>query len=402
MYLSWMLCPESLVSASKAAGIGGWLAPLVLAAAATISYFAAALAQPHPETGPATGMIHLLHASTNLAAKTALVIFIPTGVLVTAGFTFNETFLYWFPNFGFSGILLAALLLLHLIGNSAVERSQQLFTLLTTICLSIIILSGIFADSAFTAKTLQPVNTLPSPQQVLSLFFGGLLFFLVGLQSQNRQLTSLQLFFIFSAGALLLILWQLVAINQIAQEKLTTSTIPYILIAREILGQEGRIIMGIAIISGTSAVVNYFMHLATSSYSKLMGDFSSFFLTKTEMTRRSMAVFFSVTIGFCMATGLAGEQHLEGYIYGSLLLWLLHTGIETAISAPGRRRTLSITNIFRYMTSSIFFFAFLYLVITYNDSRSLIAFIILALGLSSLLIVVMSVLSKKFNRQPTH
>ena len=344
-------------------------------------------------------MVLILQAGTDLATKTALVIFIPTGVLVTAGFTFNETFLYWFPNFTFSAILLAVLLILHLAGNTAVERSQQFFTFLTVTCLSIIILSGMFAGDGYLEKPVQTGNPLTQPQQLLSLFFGGILFFLGGLQPQKRQLTSLQLFFIFCAGAILLILWQTVAMGYIPHEKLASSTIPYILVGREILGQEGRIIIGIATISGTCAVVNYFLHLATCTYSQLMGEFSSLFVTKPQMTRRAMAVIFSVTIGVCMASGLAGEQHLEHYIFGALLLWLLNTGIETGMRIRGKYSAFSITTIFCHMTSCIFFMAFIYFVITYNDSTSLLIFITLALGLGSLLAAVMSVLSKKFNRK---
>jgi hypothetical protein len=399
MFLGWLVSPDSLVFVSKAAGTGWWLAPLALAAAATLCYCTAALMQRLPVARPATGMTLILQSGTNLAAKTALVIFIPTGVLVTAGFTFNETFLYWFPNFAFSAILLAALLMIHLAGNTAVARSQQLFTLLTVTCLSYVILSGLFSGEGHLEQTVQTAKPLTQPQQLLSLFFGGLLFFLGGLQPQKRQPTSLQLFFIFCAGATLLILWQTVAMGHIPHEKLASSTIPYILVGREILGQEGRIIIGIAIISGTCAVVNYFLHLATCTYSELMGDFSSLFITKTQMTRRAMAAIFSVTIGICMATGLAGEQHLEHYIYGALLLWLLNTGIETAMRSQGKLSAFSLINIFCYMTSCIFFIAFIYLVITYNESTSLLTFITLALGLSSLLAAVMSVLGKKFNRK---
>ncbi|TKB11725.1 hypothetical protein [Desulforhopalus sp. IMCC35007] len=399
MYLSWLVSPESLVIVSRAAGTGGWLAPPALAAAATLCYCTAALVQRLPVTRPAIRIILILQAGTDLAAKTALVIFIPTGVLVTAGFTFNETFLYWFPNFAFSAILLAALLILHLAGNTAVERSQQIFTLLTVTCLSIIILSGLFTGGGHLDKTVQMDHPLPQSQHLISLFFGGLLFFLGGLQPQKRQLTSLQLFFIFCGATSLLILWQTVAMSYIPHAKLASSTIPYILVGREILGQEGRIIIGIATISGTCAVVNYFLHLATSTHTQLMGEFSSLFVTKPQMTRRAMAAIFSAAIAVCMATGLAGEQHLEHYIYGALLLWLLNTGIETVLRVRGNHSTFSITTIFCYMTSCIFFMAFIYFVITYNDSTSLLIFITLALGLGSLLAAVMSVLSKKFNRK---
>ena len=59
-----------------------------------------------------------------VASRLVLLIGLLTGILVTAGFVFNETFVYWFPNFGFAFLCLAMAGGLHLWGYRVVEGVQ--------------------------------------------------------------------------------------------------------------------------------------------------------------------------------------------------------------------------------------------------------------------------------------
>lgn len=71
------------------------------------------------------------------------VIFLSTGLLVSSGFVFNEVFLYWFPNFGFSFILLGVLLSLQFLPNKGVRYLQLGFVGIPVFGLLILIVAGI-------------------------------------------------------------------------------------------------------------------------------------------------------------------------------------------------------------------------------------------------------------------
>ena len=56
--------------------------------------------------------------------------------------------------------------------------------------------------------------------------------------------------------ALIFYLWGVVSIGFVSLDKLADTTIPYAMTAKAIMGQKGRILMGIVILSGTCAAVN--------------------------------------------------------------------------------------------------------------------------------------------------
>ena len=87
MYLGWILSPETLVLVSNYAGLGNTFAPLALLAALAISYFGVALTKNHPpQVKSSTGM-DLIQTITNLAAKSALVIFFILALCLSSFFT---------------------------------------------------------------------------------------------------------------------------------------------------------------------------------------------------------------------------------------------------------------------------------------------------------------------------
>ncbi|NIN66172.1 MAG: hypothetical protein GTO63_16055, partial [Anaerolineae bacterium] len=62
-----------------------------------------------------------------LCARVAFTICAATGILVVAGYVFNEVFVYWFPNLGFSFLLLGFLLVLNLLGRTISLVAQVIF-----------------------------------------------------------------------------------------------------------------------------------------------------------------------------------------------------------------------------------------------------------------------------------
>jgi hypothetical protein len=398
MYLGWILSPEALVLASNYAGIGGISAILALLAGLFILSLWVILTKCQAKAMKYSPTILFIQISKDLATTSSLTIFLSTGMLVTAGFTFNETFLYWFPNFGFSAVLLAIILVIHLIGDKAVKLSQKVFISLSVLSLLTIIIAGLLSHSELSQKSFQITNFSITSTETISLLTGALLFYLGLFQPQNRQLNSRQTAYILAFGTLLLIFWQIVALKHVPQDKLAESTIPYILVGREILGQTGRILIGIAILSGTCAATNYFMSLATKSGSALIMGLSSFSQKGERIIKRILSLLVAAIIGICMASGLAGEPHLELYIYGALLLWLLSSGIQILIDTFPGWKTSTVRKTLSVATAALFFIAFLYLIRGHNETASLVIFITLALGLSS--IVTLPILFKGKNYKP--
>lgn len=400
MYLGWILSPEALILASNYAGVGGIYAMIPLLAGLVILSLWVILTKNRPGYVQFSPIIYFIQTSKDLATAGSLTIFLSTGMLVTAGFTFNETFLYWFPNFGFSAILLAIILIIHLIGEKAVHLSQKVFISCGVLSLCTIIVAGLLSQSDVSANSFRLTNSSITSTETISLITGGLFFYLGIPHLVGRQINSRQTVFIIVFGALLLILWQIVSLKHVPQDKLAESTIPYILVGREILGQTGRILIGIAIITGTCAATNYFMSLATSGGSAFIIGLSSFSKRRESSIKRIFSLLFAAIIGICMTSGLAGEPHLELYIYGALLLWLLSNGIQMLISTLSMKRTLVVQKILFAIPAVLFIIAFLFLARLHSDSVSLVIFITLALSLSSILTLPVLFRGKNFNPQP--
>lgn len=68
-----------------------------------------------------------LAAAMALTGRIPVFLFASTAMLVSAGFAFNEIFVYWFPNFLFASLLLALICGLHLFHEKAVVWGQALF-----------------------------------------------------------------------------------------------------------------------------------------------------------------------------------------------------------------------------------------------------------------------------------
>ena len=388
LYLGWLLSPEALVITSNLAGKGGMSCVVLIFAASLLSYLGLLLARYQSRDSDPTVIEATVLQSFSITAAVCLSVFLPTGMLVAAGFTFNETFVYWFPNFGFSALLLAVILLIHLTGEKAIRFAQQLFSTTALLGLSIIILVGILSPVTNTPTAIEATQN----PNYLHIFTLSLLLFLGAWHTSLKKLSPIQLFFMLLGGALLLSLWQIVAITYVPAAKLGTSTIPYILVAREVMGQAGRILIGITIISGTCAAVNFFFSLASRQISHLLSSVIPH--EKGEaIARRVIALLLTATVGICMAKGLAGEPHLETYIRASLLLWFLSA---TAQILSQWLHTRKILHIFLPL---LFIFTALYLIMAHEEVTSLVIFTALALCLGFIITTATVLLGKRVNQQ---
>ena len=391
LVLSWMLSPDALVLLGNSVGQGG----LMFFAALLIGVILSTLASMqihHPAATTTTG-----NSFTSLAGETGFApamtftlagrlcpaLLLPTGMLVTAGFSFNETFIYWFPNFAFSFLLLAVVLTLHLLGDQIAFAVQPYFIGLTMSCLLLLCLFGLLGP-----QELQPQpRAIVSENEIaltISLIFTALIL-LLGYDQREPSPTANNYIYQWTlpTGAILLALWAFVSLRYVPETTLAGSTIPYIISAREILGQPGRIVMAIAIISGTCGVVNGLFLMAGRSLRQITDHLFFPSQSNSALRQRFWPVIFSLCIGIFMATGLAGSENLQTYIYGALLFWLMMTGMHcfaVARTLQKQQETVSQSLFYRYLLSAVFPFAAIWLICINEHALTLFVFCVFVLG----------------------
>jgi hypothetical protein len=388
--LSWMLSPDALIILGNSVGRSGMMFYAPFTIGLLLSTLAIILIH-HPAVSITTGssFTHLateaglLPAMTlTLASRLCLVLLLPTGMLVTAGFTFNETFVYWFPNFAFSFLLLGIILTLHLAGDRVALAAQPFFIGLTICCLVLLCLAGLFGP-----QELQPTQTVPGSQFPLAfpLIFTALLLFLGYERLESSPSSDSRGYYIWTliTGFILLALWAFVSLKHVPQATLANTTIPYIISAREILGQPGRIIIGIAVISGSCGVVNGLFLLASRSLQQMADHLFLPPVCSPALRQRIWPVLFSLFIGIFMAAGLAGSEDLETFIYGALLFWLLMTGTHCFAAARKLQKQQGTSATYWYLLCAVYPLAAVWLACINVHATTLVVFCLLVLGVSA-------------------
>ncbi len=387
--LAWMFSPDALVLQGNGAGLGVSLFLPALAVGGIISSACIFLLH-HPKLSECSDK-RFPPTTFIIASRLSLVLFLPTGMLVTAGFTFNETFVYWFPNFGFSFLLLAFVLTLHLISEKIAAAVQPLLIGTTLICLLLLSIFGILGREV----DITPAE--PAFPLSVHLSIASLVIFL-GYDSVNNGTTIHRRMIYWGAigaGYLLLTLWAIASMSNVNPANLVESTVPYVIVANKLLGEPGRIIMGIIIISGTLGCVNALFIQANRSMIPLTERFFLRFSAGTVLKTRIYPCIFSVLIGSFMAAGMAGSSNLEIYIRGALMLWLLSIGIH-CLTAARILRVLGKTMAgFGYVLSMSIIFSTVYLILSHPKNIRVLGFCCLVLAAS----FVISRCLLYFNRQ---
>lgn len=425
--LCWMFSPDALVLTGNLAGKGGWLFIVAMVfALAVYNRVIAVNERAGNKQSNITALYRsdkhesvllnrfnlpgLLAATLTIAAWLCLVLFIPTGTLVTAGFSFNETFAYWFPNFGFSFLLLGIILAVHLHSKKAAFFFQKLCFSITIAGLLILVIKGfsnIISDSVslHQAAVKEDFNILNELKEFMIIFASSLLLFIGFNQTIESEITWGKRFMVLSAGVSMICFWAILSGFHISDVKLADSTIPYILAAKSIAGQTGRIIMGIVVIFGSAGMVNGLMIMAyqnimqTGLITRHIGSQSS------VKGKRLFAVLVAGIVGILMASGLAGEDILETYIFGSLLLWLLLTIMQIMESIYKRQSSNNNQNT-RFPVDGIVMISlpgfFIYLLTSYSDFMHLIVFLSAAVSASMCTGVCWALINKKKFESSTH
>ena len=232
--VSWIFSPEALVIAGNVSGQMGWLIfPSLIGVVIVYMVCSRLLRSESLPSSPGWDFLVLQRGSGSIPATTLsltaclpLTILAGTALLVTAGYTFNEVFLYWFPNFGFSFLLLGLLTTLQLFRKEYALWLQLCFSTLAMGGLLLLALYGIFSPDKQSTELLQQGSgfSLSSVSLLLLIFVGHTL-------SVDQRRSSFPLPLVM--GFLLSGLWILASLGHVSPERLAASTIPYKAISRE-------------------------------------------------------------------------------------------------------------------------------------------------------------------------
>ncbi len=353
MAVGLLISPESLTLLGNSVGIAGASFLIFILTGLVVHLFTALSFGERFSTFPGPGGEALLMEKTlgsivaivlPFCSRVLFTLCASTAILVTSGYVFNEVFLYWFPNFGFSFSLLGLLLIINLLGARVSKAAQICFV--TTAVLGLLALSviGLFESGSphtvFQAIDLHSFHTIRVVFLGLVLFVG---FDLAGFAEGNSGNHPIRLMRSMVLGIILVgiifALWGLASTTNVSAERLANTTIPHMVAAREILGQSGRVIMGLVVISGSCAAINALLLAVSRMISGMarQGSLPSFLALALKRTPIPL-ILLAIGIGAMMASGMAGEPTLEVYTRAGISFWLLnYAAIHLAVLIMSRR-----------------------------------------------------------------
>ncbi len=283
----------------------------------------------------------------DIAARVLTAVFLTVGLMVSAGFAFNEIFVHWFPNFGFAFALLGFLAVLQWLPVSCRMAFQVLFVFVTLSGLMVLIVSGsmpldnVPAAAPSPGSGVQPVGLFSGVWMLpMLLFIGPDLGRFAGRRMslphsavQKTLMTAILLI------GLLYLAWGEILLDMLPQAKLSQTTIPHILGAKAVLGETGRLIAGAVIITGAAAAVNSLLFSFGADTSPAGPETA---IERPAWSPPYAATGIALAAAAGMASGLAGYSLLEILIKGSLCIWLLSYQLRVfqALRHQTRARTV--------------------------------------------------------------
>ena len=331
--LGIVMSPDTLVVLGNGAGAAGWMTLVfvivgIIINIATVDSFRIL----HTASGNhIRGFQRVLgrRCATVLliCGKLPLAVCASAGLVVSAGFVFNEVFVYWFPNFAFAFILLGLVAVVNLLSKRFKFVIQIVAVFGVVLGLFVLIGSSIFNRPPTISS---PPTGVSFDYRYLLAVITLLVGFDMGLyagwkdgDSFSRQSRALVAALI--VGGLLLVSWGFTALVVVPPVKLESSSIPHMIMARKVLGQPGRFIMGVSIICGVFAAVNSLVHSTSTMINQITSANGKSRRTSHSTIEHKVTILLitgSSTV--LMAMGLTGESILETWIRSSLFLWLLY------------------------------------------------------------------------------
>ncbi|MDY0041772.1 MAG: amino acid permease [Desulforhabdus sp.] len=323
---------ETLILLGNGVGQGGiWFLAFLVAGAVLHLFGAFTLFANFPDPKGETrllqeGLGNRAALILPFSSRLSFAVIMATGSVVTAGFVFNEVFAYWFPNFLFAYLLLGLILAVNLLGRAVWGKFQVLVMLTALLGLIVLIVPGFALTSPPISTDYQPApfsSLLRTALVALLLPIGyDLTVFANGESTSNHKKSPAAAVLL---GSLFLLLWGVVSLHWIAPSTLAQTTIPYTVTARTIMGQKGRIIVGIVILAGTAGAVNaLFGGVSRMTAAMASAGLLPSFFGDNRCKGRLTPVFLTAATSAMLFAGMAGSSHLDAFLRGSLILWLFH------------------------------------------------------------------------------
>jgi len=249
--------------------------------------------------------------------------------------------------------LLGLLLVINLLGRRVSVAAQVTFVavaILGLIALSAVGLIGL----GNVPETPKGANQ-PSFDSIVVVLLGLVLFIgyeLAGSWRNGGRASAADLAAAMVAGIVLVgavfCLWGFVSISYVSSERLSDTTVPYSLAARAIMGQKGRVLMGVVLLAGACSAVNVLL-FAVSRMMAAMANHGLLpsFLGRARERAPVPLLILVLCIAAMMAHGMGGEPELEVYTRAGLLFWLLNYGAVHLSVLIMRRRTAHHADLFR-------------------------------------------------------
>jgi len=350
--LGVMLSPDTLILLGNTLGHEGRAARsglLVAGALHVLTVRAYGRLGLHPAARE--GESRVLHAAFGplvatvlpLCARIIYTVAAATGILAIAGYVFNEVFVYWFPNLGFSLCLLGMVVGLNLAGSRVATLAQLSYVALAlggVLGLAVLGLLGVGQAPSMSEVTSSSFVTVRSLLAGLLLFVGFELAlfttpYTARVTSPPGRLMTLSIVL----AALVWCCWGVVSMRVVAPARLAESTVPHMVAARAIGGASGRVMMGVVVLAGTCAAV----HALLSAGSHMLAGMAGHGLLPAWLGwRQARPALLVLAAGPAMmlAMGMAGEPETEVYTRAGVLFWLLlYAAMHLAVLMALRRQT---------------------------------------------------------------
>ncbi len=363
--LSWMLSPESLILLGKTVGEHGTITLVVLGIAGVVSAICASVIySPHLSVQGHSGTLLMgqeVHAvvglSLTLASRVSVTLLASCAMLVTAGFAFNEIFVYWFPNFAFATLLLVGITGVNIVSRGWAQNLQMVCVAIVILGMVSLLLFGLLAGEGGGSESVWQSSDVP--------FFGAFagVFLFVGydlILSDKKGQGVVSAFIALLLALGIYFFWAITSMKYAPLAQLSGSTIPHLIVAKSIVAPMGRMVMGVVIIAGACAAANALFMTTRETLAHLAEE--GLFPEWLGKYRRGVLLLIVLAMSIClmMFTGLAGEEVLEVYLHGSLLLWLLHISVRCYSASRNLSREKGSRVVHGFFVSILLFGAFLY------------------------------------------
>lgn len=263
--------------------------------------------------------------------KMTMTVCLAVGILATAGYAFNELFIRWFPNMGFTLAALGFLLIIGLTGHRVVRIFQLIFSGISFSGIIILSVMGLF----FSEGSLNTGLSTHSIQiQDMSFFFACFVLLMgfemakinnEGVGTDNYSLKGIMITALIS-GFLLFLIWGVATLMNVSPERISDTSIPHLITARAVSSHYGREIMGLVIIFGSMGAVNALFTYVSFIAGEMLPQELSFKVNRGGYRTIVLFVIVLIIAGL-LISGMAGEPEFETFIRGGIYLWLLNYGV---------------------------------------------------------------------------